>query len=231
MTKICLRLRRGFAGALALAATVALTGAAHAADLGGGPPPQPWQPVAQARSDYNWTGLYLGGTYGYATGTTTVTSPLGGFDLDQSGGIGTVFGGFNYQAGRVVLGMEVDVGGLGNHGGSAGLAPGAVTSDLNWSASVRGRLGYLVAPALLVYGTGGAAWADFDVTANGVKVAQTFSGYQVGFGGELKLDPRWSLRLEYLYTGLGAEQIDHGGLVNTYEPDYHTVRAGLSFKF
>lgn len=216
--------------AVALLAGAAACGPAAAADLGGGPP-QAWQPVAQARSPYNWTGLYLGATYGYASGTTTVTSPLGGFDLDQSGGMGTIHGGFNYQAGQIVLGMEVDVGGLGTHGGSAGLGVGNVTSDLNWTASVRGRAGYLVAPALLVYATGGAAWADFDITANGVKQAQTFSGFQLGGGAELKLDHNWSVRVEYIYTGLGAEQIDHAGLVNTYEPDLHTVRAGLSFKF
>ena len=225
LLKGCRRLAA--AGVLALWACAP----AGAADLGGSPAPPPGYEPPVRTSGYNWTGLYFGATYGYASGTTTVASPLGGFDLDQSGGIGTVFGGYNFQAGNVVLGMEVDVGGLGNHGGSAGLGAGNVTSDLNWQASIRARAGVLVAPALLVYGTGGVAWSDFDVTANAVKVAQTFSGYQIGTGAELKLDPRWSLRLEYIYTGLGAEQIGHGGLVNSYEPDYHTVRAGLSFKF
>ena len=35
---------------------------------------------------------------------------------------------------------------------------------MKWDASVRGRIGYLVKPDLLVYGTGGIAWQSIDVS-------------------------------------------------------------------
>ena len=45
------------------------------------------------------------------------------------------------------------------------------------------------------------------------------------------LDNNVSLRLEYIYTDLGAERVVHGGQLNSYDPDFHTVRAGIAFKF
>jgi opacity protein-like surface antigen len=46
--------------------------------------------------------------------------------------------------------------------------PGAqttISANLNWIASARGRLGYLVTPGLMAYATGGAAWAKIDYSA------------------------------------------------------------------
>lgn len=205
---------------------------ALAADLGGGPPRgySAPAPAYQPTQIEKWTGFYLGGTLGYATGTTEVTGGSGSFDLDTTGGVGTLFTGYNWQSGRAVFGVEGDIG-TGNVDDSSGTGLGLVSSELNAFGSVRARAGLLVTPAFLVYGTGGLAIADFDFKANGLTASETLYGYQIGAGTELMMVPNWTLRMEYVYTDLGKETINHGGLSNTYDPDFHTLRAGFSYKF
>lgn len=221
--------------ALALAAAIGCLGAsvAGAADLGpyrprGAPAPamSTWEPSRIER----WTGFYLGATYGYGWGASGVEGASGVFNYDQSGGIGTLHGGYNWQSGSGVFGLEADIG-LASHGGSAQIGGSKLTSDINALGSVRARAGLLTMPALLVYATGGFAWADMDIKVNGVRASETFTGYQLGAGAEYMIAPQWTLRVEYLYTDLDKERLNHGGVVNTYDPDLHTVRAGISFKF
>ena len=219
--------------AIVIAALIAVSGPAVAADLGGGPvrpldgtPRGSYRPLDIER----WTGLYLGGTLGYGFGATDVTGGSGAFDLDANGGVGTVFAGYNWQAGRAVLGIEADIG-TGYLDDSLGAGLGLVSADLNVMGSLRARAGYLVTPAFMVYGTAGLAVANFDFRANGITASETLFGYQVGAGTELEITSNWSMRMEYIYTDLGAESINHGGVINSYDPDFHTVRAGLSYKF
>lgn len=95
----------------------------------------------------------------------------------QSGFIGGGQVGYNYQYGSsILLGLEAVIQGAGVRGGS--IATGAAASrnlsriphemtavgssvvegGVNWLGTVRGRLGYLWTPTLLVYGTGGLAY-------------------------------------------------------------------------
>lgn len=197
------------------------------ADLGRGPAvsPEPYT-FEQSAPFERWDGFYLGIAYGYATGWTDAASNGSAFDIKTTGNMGSVFGGYNWQFGRGLLGAEAEIG-TGDVGGSEN----ATSVDLNHFGALRARLGYLMTPDFLVYGTTGLAYADFDLKAVGSTQSETFTGYQVGAGTELKFSEPWSLRLEYLYTDLGSETLDHNGLANTYEPDFHTVRAGLSLKF
>lgn len=221
--------------AWALVALTAFGQAATAADLGGAPSRRPvYEPTYESRRPLDierWTGFYFGATYGYADGQTGVSGGSGSFDVDQSGGLGTLFAGYNHQIGQAVIGLEADLGGLGSFDGANGIGPLGVTSELNWFGSARVRAGMLLTPALLVYATGGIAWADFDFGANGIARSETLFGYQLGAGTELMLSRNWSLRAEYIYTDLAPETFNHGAIDNKYDADFHTVRAGLSFKF
>ncbi len=217
------------------AAVVALLGSAglaHAADLGGGPrqpPPEPYayvSPLDTAR----WTGAYIGLGFGYASGQTNVSGDSGIFSIDQTGGVGAVYGGYNWQLGNLVMGLEAELG-TGNYDGTSGTGAGLVSSQLNTLATARARAGILLSPAFLVYATGGFAWGDMDFTANSLTQSEWLQGYQIGAGTELNVAGPWTLRLEYLYTDLDSQTLTHGGVTNTYEPDFHTVRAGVSFKF
>ena len=99
------------------------------------------------------------------------------------------------------------------------------TKRLDYLGTVRGRLGFLFTPTLLVYGTGGLAYGG---VSSSTSIAQfnndcvffpgnclapasfasgSFSnsraGWTVGGGGEWLFAPKWSAKLEYLYYDLG----------------------------
>lgn len=208
---------------------------AVAADLGGPRavrPPDDFAPPMRPRLDIErWTGFYLGGTLGYGWGEGRSAGQLGGFAFDQSGMLGTVFAGHNWQSGMFVYGLEADIG-TGGVSSRRTVTGGTLESDLNAFGSFRGRLGVLMTPSLMLYATAGLGWANMDFNVSGGQSrGETFLGYQVGLGGELMMTDRISLRLEYLFTDYGSERVIHNGQSNVYDPDLNQVRAGISFKF
>jgi len=218
------------AGVAALGVMAAGGMGVEAADLGPpGPPPAYYDGPTRIE---RWTGFYFGASGGYVGGDTGVSGASGAFDYGSDGGVGSIFAGFNWQANNLVYGIEADIG-LGSLDGSASSGGTTLSQDLDVFGSVRARLGLLVAPELLVYATGGVAWADIDYAASGfASRSDTLTGYQVGGGAELALAPQWTLRAEYLYTDLPSTTINHGGgLTNTYDSDFHMVRGGLALKF
>jgi len=222
------RLKTTMVGVLAGACLSLAATAVSAADLGGDPNPYPGPPPGPRLDIERWTGFYLGGALGYGFGDGEAGGDIGSFSFDQSGLLGALYAGYNWQVGRAVLGVEADIG-TGDFGTSD---DGVLHTSLNAIGSLRGRAGFLLSPALLVYGTAGVAWADMDFKVTGDSTqSDTFFGYQYGAGAELAVSERVSLRLEYIYTDLDAERLVHAGSTNTYEPDFNTVRAGVSFKF
>jgi outer membrane immunogenic protein len=133
-----------------------------------------------------WHGLYGGAHLGQA---------------DASGDDGLIGGvqlGYNWQASQVVYGVEGDVSLSGS-------------DAIDWLASIRGRLGYLIMPNLLIYGTAGVGFVGGD---------ETDSGFVYGFGVEGMFTDALSARIEYLaFEGDSA----HGDGVDV-------IRAGLNIK-
>lgn len=218
---------------IAAVTATAAASSALAADLGRpyAPPPRdtglPGRPLLIER----WTGFYFGAGIGYGFGSTGVDGAAGAFSFDTTGAIGMLFAGYNWQVGSAVFGLEADIG-TGNLGGSAAGAQGQIVQDVNAHGSLRARIGVIAMPNLLIYGTGGFAWADTSFrVSGGAEQSQTYTGYQLGLGTELLIAPQWTLRLEYIYTDLGKDMLTSGGIANNFDPDFHTVRAGIAFKF
>src|ERR1700756_96758 len=87
--------------------------------------------VNQPLNAFSWAGPYLGGNLGYDWGTVSnnVTKPSG-----LSGG---VEGGYNFQSGSWVFGVEGD---LELTGANDTFAPWKFSNP--WFGTVRGRVGY-----------------------------------------------------------------------------------------
>jgi outer membrane immunogenic protein len=158
-------------------------GAASAADMA---PRYAKAPPPIVAPIFSWTGFYIGGFVGGATGdrdaTSTVPCIAGGavcygiapaaavvnsYSLDSSfiGG-GTV--GYNWQAGSFLLGLEGEVGYLKLHrsvvdqnqiNGGFGNNAFDTTRIGDWYGVIAGRLGFTV-DRLLIYGKGGVAFVD-----------------------------------------------------------------------
>ena len=186
------------------------------------------------------------------------TSDLGRLaDLDNDSVFGGMQAGYNWQRERIVFGIETDFQfsdgrdrAFGSYSGDPAFI-GGTRSSLDWFGTVRGRLGF-VAGRALIYATGGLAYADVDVSqfaidsATGNSVAfrhnDTELGYTVGGGLEYALTPNWSMKVEYQYVDLGSQTLQAQGITpaglasgKTYETkydlDFHTVRAGLNYRF
>jgi outer membrane immunogenic protein len=143
---------------------------------------------------YNWSGFYVGVNGGYSWGrsnaTVLPTTVLGtniGHDVD--GGLGGGQVGYNWQIDRRwVLGVEADIQGTGERGGSIDPLPvvragnlgltGTATSNTNfpWFATFRGRAGILADPSLLLYVTGGLAVGEVKFDTQSTLSVQAFDG-------------------------------------------------------
>ncbi len=221
--------------AAAAAVLVGVAGSAHAADFyaPGGYKDGPY--VASPL----WGGWYLGGFVGGAwshvgiddVGATSTTS----FSNEETVFIGGGQFGFNYQRGPLVIGPEIDLGGigLGHKVAEPGLATTTVSTSSGFFGDITGRLGYACGPTL-IYVKGGYVYVDGDITvaespASSYK-ASGFSGFTVGGGLEYKVSPAWSLKGEYQYLDLSSFS---AGLADTYNSsfDIHTVKFGLNYHF
>src|SRR5262249_58502856 len=123
----------------------------------------------------------------------------------------------------------------------------------DWLASIRARLGVLVAPNVLAYATGGGAWGKFDYAANNNNGAQppfsyitstafsgTSGGYVVGGGVEWSITNNRFLRSEYLFYRLNssrnaiATNANFPAFPSRYawgDTNISEARLGLSYKF
>jgi outer membrane immunogenic protein len=220
-----------FVGAL-----VSGMGLAAAADL-----PVKARPVAH----YDWTGFYVGGNVGYGWSRQTAQNgelfvgapfPLEAgfpdtFSGTASGFIGGGQAGYNFQIGRVVLGLEADLDYSGIKGGptftgvlNLGGPPFPVNTTvdlqqkLDWLATVRGRLGYTPSDAWLLYLTGGLAAGKIEnpmqiifagpggATYTGSSTS-TRTGWTFGGGAEYGIGRNWTAKAEYLYIDLGRTSV------------------------
>jgi outer membrane immunogenic protein len=185
---------------------------------------------ADDRQAAMWQGAYLGVHVGGDFGKFTVKNVNG--EEKISGIMGGLHGGYNWQAGSMVYGIE----------GDASLSGAKKTYDLGggvkdevsngFLGSVRARLGYTTGAALF-YGTGGLAFASFkdEITLGAAKasIKDTRTGYVLGLGMEYAISSNMSARIEALHYGFKDVFKDDIGAGLKY--DANVVRAGVSYKF
>jgi opacity protein-like surface antigen len=223
---------------------------------------------------WSWSGFYLGAHGGYGWGgdpsaiqipfpdilennlvpPTTVSGP------HSNGYVGGFQAGGNWQSDRYVGGLEVDLSSTGIQGRASGSGidtdgnalSGTRTDKFDLLGSARARLGYLVTPDVLLYGTGGLAWTRLEQTMTSLNsAAMTFAatpswrfGWVAGAGGEMRLwNSNWLARLEYLHydfgnsgaTLTGFNSTEFGLEVDSLMTSRHltadVVRAGIGYKF
>jgi outer membrane immunogenic protein len=256
--------------ALAAVAAFGFAPVASAADM---PTKAPVAPVA---APYSWTGFYVGGNIGYSWGhgDANYTDPgLASIGLATSlsgsqkidGVIGGGQFGFNWQANNIwVFGLEADFQGSGEKGSFNNSYPdgldatGATTQNLGdskilWFGTVRGRVGVLVNPTLLLYGTGGLAYGRISTSGTitdpscgtGPTCSWSFGnsatkvGWTIGAGveGAIPNTRDWTWKLEYLYIDFGS--ISGNGFESDFGTTYswstkvtdNILRVGVNYRF
>jgi len=226
---------------LALATLTALGPAARAADIDA-----VYKASPAAAPAYLWTGVYVGVNVGWGRqhadadyvgivpGDIFVTGIRDGalpaaMSRNRNGILGGVTLGYNLQSGSLVYGIEADGMGTDLSATTALTTSGILayptlttvtTTGVDWLATVRGRIGMLVAPQALVYATGGVAvggvHGSSSITPSGTSTcannffcsigsgSATNVGWTAGIGGEYMFAPHWTAKIEYLHYDLGS---------------------------
>ena len=257
-----------------LLATAAIATPALAADVVYQEPPAPApvsiEPVTQTTT---WTGLYVGAQAGVAFGnsdngasfnTSNGTGGSGIFNGDDSNsgfiGGGTI--GYDYQMGNFVVGALADINYIDaseSRSYTTGLGNTFTTnSDINYLGTVRAKLGYAM-DNVLVYGTGGLAYAGLDnsmtspsntsgrsspATASTRAATTTTSATPSARGVDFMATQNISFGVEYLYTNLGSNDqtitgtsanglntVSFSNESNNNDLDFHTVWAKAAYHF
>jgi outer membrane immunogenic protein len=189
----------------------------------------------------SWNGPTIAATVAAVSGTAKVDSSeapgnsINGFGASAI--LPTALLGYNWRiAPRWVFGVD------------GGAAPGVSTTDVHvgWTEAAHARLGYLLTPATMLYGSVGWFGTGFHTTEliqNKVSVPQQrTNALEVGAGIETALDSHWAVRFEYQY---GFIQAIHDVTVNVtgtvsppsaqvpvaLHPEVQSVQAGIVYNF
>lgn len=204
---------------------------------------------------YDWSGAYIGVQAGYGWGKSDGRFTSAMFDLSlanklsSDGAFGGIFGGYNYQtSSNAVLGLDVDLNAAALKGSDdywdatvfGHFIPNSdyipTRTRLDWSGSVRARLGYAM-DRILPYVAVGFSFADYKIHVTDAlqdRITQnkaTFTGWNIGGGVEYAATDNILLRGEYRYTDFGRRSIKFEGLPGKVDLNTHDLRFGIAYKF
>jgi outer membrane immunogenic protein len=215
-------------------ALAALGSSASAADLGARPYAKAPAPIVAA---YNWSGFYIGAMGGYGWSDRVTINGIALTNADIQGGFAGGTLGFNYQApgSMFVFGVEADA--AWSDINRTETIVGIVGREkINSFGSVTGRIGVAV-DTFLLYGKGGYAWAnnELSATALGVTLSESkfHSGWTVGGGAEWAFAGPWSAKAEYMFARYDSETYLAGLVAPGVRlgADVHTIKAGINYRF
>jgi outer membrane autotransporter protein len=187
----------------------------------------PVKAPAMVVAAYDWTGFFVGGSFGALNGKTdwdfvpvgTSTNPR------FAGAIGGGQFGYDRQYGKWVVGVEGAINGSNARG--ARQCPNSVfftcETGINWMGTATAKLGYAYFNRSMFYVRGGAAFGDLKLTTNcntgpigsvliGLPAnctdtgSKTRLGWTVGIGSEFAIARNWTVRTETNYFDMGTER-------------------------
>jgi outer membrane immunogenic protein len=227
---------------------------------------------------YDWSGFYAGATAGAAWGqyTPRTSTVRGGYfgslgapavtaagmqTINSTGFVAGLEGGFNWQIGNLLLGLEADLQAADLDGS---VSSGAIRypthsreytvasyGSTEWLFTARPRLGWTMPNHWLLYATGGLAVTQLHSDFSFVDSHHAFesgnvdvlkAGYAVGGGVEAPLTDRLSVKAEYLFVDFSntAGSVTANNLAPFFPHQTFThsaglradiVRAGLNYRF
>jgi outer membrane immunogenic protein len=233
-------------------------GGAFAADMPLKAPPIPY-------TTYNWTGFYGGAEAGAGWATQQVYDVTGGAafpagtlenPLNLNGPLGGFYGGANYQFNQFVIGIDGDytwanLVGTGRDVSTVDAHIATHSDNVEWLATVTGRVGYAVNNWLL-FAKGGGAWSGWSgnstqYTAAGTTAltnstaSSTRSGWTAGAGIEYGFTAHITAKIEYDYVGFSTtsfpstETTIATGAVTVFQrsatSSLNMVKVGLALKY
>jgi outer membrane immunogenic protein len=205
-------------------------------------------PVAMALPVYDWTGFYIGANGGYGSNRACWGSFGNGLIPkgcnSKSGGMFGGQGGYRWQAGPLVFGLEAegDWANLRASLPSVFVAGGTDSAKVTSVGLFTGQIGY-AANAALFYLKGGAALANNNflvqnAAGTGLYYATSHKlGATVGVGFEYGFTPNWSAGIEYDRLMMGnannsfSVPAGAAAVTNTISQNIDMVTVRVNYKF
>jgi outer membrane immunogenic protein len=210
---------------------------------------------AQSADRNAFDGFYVGGMVGYDFLSNQNSSNLPDFDQENGGRIaglgsdgiaGGVVAGFNIPMGDAfILGIE----GTGRYSDASGdtslsdnVSESSIRTGTRSSWSIMGRVGFLVSPTTMIYGSGGWGQTRFNtrfintpVGGNPTEIFDdgiTRDSWRIGGGIEAALGGGWTARLDYTYANYSDYEVTVNPL-NSFviKPTAHQASVGVSYYF
>ncbi len=167
------------------------------AGVGSLPAPLNWLvPNYSATLTPSWTGFFVKPTIGYQSAQFSGNAGrlLGNAQGFTFGGEG----GYNYQIGSFVLGPAVDASYSLVQGNANYLFfPYGGKAEVNAFGSARARAGYVFGDRFVVYGTGGVAFAQTEISGPFFSESRTEPGWTAGGGLAYLWNPNAIISIEY----------------------------------
>ena len=201
---------------------------------------------------YDWSGAYAGayvaGIIGNAGHTISVPGASIARSSDDSGVLGGIQLGYDWQFNKLVVGVVADIGTTDFNvfvpAAAFGGGIGGLGTELDYVGTARARVGYAFG-RLLTYAHGGLAYAGAEsrivtpiaplapqTTFNKTKV-----GYTAGAGMEYAITDGITVQGQYAFTDLGndtyyAIPVALGGPGTVADDvDFHTINFAINFRF
>ncbi len=201
--------------------------------------------TAQRAQAQNWDGsglvrfgVFLQGSFiDYDIAQTTAAGVASNFSASPNGGGVGLSAGYDLRLGSFVVGVEADA--SFDDGGARSKPATQEQYGIDFFSTVRGRLGYVINPAFMIYGTAGYSMLGSEYKFNGIAVGGAGSsakkyGTMGGFvyGGGLEYDFGWGTGfVEYLHADMsGWDFTNFQGSRTTIDGTQDVVRLGMKFK-
>ncbi|MCV0427671.1 MAG: outer membrane beta-barrel protein [Roseibium sp.] len=204
-----------------------LVSGAQAADLEDYQNPG-FDPITAPRSI--WAGPYLGFEAGPSQTVTDVKAGGRSKDLSRVDAAFGLFGGYNWEVSRFVLGVEGGATYLGGREKGRHPTLGTVEAGAKWTVSAKARAGLPIGN-FMPYLSAGVAATEHSLKANGKERSSVSLGPVVGGGLEVAFKDDWRLRADYSLTGIIDDKARYGGTSVSRTSGNHRFMIGISRAF
>jgi opacity protein-like surface antigen len=194
----------------------------------------------QVQSDrpYNREGIYVGLQGSYNEGNGEWHNGVD-FNHNINGGMGGLFIGFYYQTPlKIVYGLEME-GNLGSIGArtSCPNTDYSCHTDVGWTISARGRLGFALGP-FLPYVAAGVVFGGAYAEVKYLPTDETYKSYDnnligltPGIGLDLAITKNIFIRAEYSYNYFFPSKVTIDEVDKYIQIDYSVFKVGLGGRF
>ncbi|MES0882900.1 outer membrane protein [Roseibium sp. SCP14] len=204
-----------------------LLSGAHAADQRSYGEPD-FVPVAAPAS--LWAGPYLGFEAGPSQTVTDVKANGRSKDLSRVDAAFGLFGGYNWDVSRIVLGVEGAATYLGGRERSKHPTLGTVETGAKWTVNAKARAG-LPLGSFMPYLSVGVAATEHSLKANGKEKSSVSLGPVVGGGLEVAVQENWRVRADYSLSGIVDDRSKFSGTTISRNSGNHRIMLGISRAF